>query len=103
MTAKSNNRTDNEDNKFVNDSNNDVAVNTVSEINNDASNPIPTNPVSGSLLQGVVFDAIDASFPNTVTEVYEYYEGGVGGTLNATITVIYTDASKRFITSVVRT
>ena len=103
MTAKSNVRTDNEDNKFVEDSNNHVAVNTTSEITNDSNNPVPTNPLSGSLLQGVVFDYIDTSFPNTVTEVYEYRNGGVGGSLEATITVIYTDASKKTISSVART
>lgn len=102
MTGKSNNREDNEVNKFVDDSDGHVAVNTTAEINNDENNPIPTNPLSGSLLNGVVFDYIDASFPNTVTEVYEYRDGGPTGTVTATITVVYTSANKKFISSVAK-
>ena len=58
---------------------------------------------SGGLLDGVVFDSIVASYPDSVTEVYEYKLGGVSGTLNATVTVIYTNSTKEFITSVVKT
>jgi len=57
----------------------------------------------GSFLAGVEFDAIEGSYPNVTTEVYEYYTGGLAGTLVATITVIYTDSTKCEITSVVRT
>lgn len=57
---------------------------------------------SGGLLDGVVFDAIVASYPDSITEVYEYKLGGTGGTLNATVTVVYTDTTKEFISSVVK-
>ena len=50
-------RTDNEDNKFVNDSDGCVAVNTVSEVSNDASNPIPVEIVDGTI--GANFDLYD--------------------------------------------
>lgn len=57
----------------------------------------------GGMLAGVTFDAVDASYPNATTEVYEFYTGGLSGTLVATITVIYTNASKQFIQSAVKT
>ena len=56
----------------------------------------------GTLLQGVEFDSIVAGYPDPVTETYEYKLGGVSGVLNATITVVYIDATKDFISSVVR-
>jgi len=58
---------------------------------------------NGSILQGVSFDAIDISYPTSTTEVFEYYQGGLGGTLNATVTITYATASKNDITSVVLT
>lgn len=57
----------------------------------------------GSLLVGVVYDAVAYSEPTTSTEVYEFYEGGLAGTKNATITISYTNASKVTLTSIVRT
>lgn len=49
MVAKSNVRTDNEDNKFINNSDGDVCVNTCAEITNTASNPVPVEIVEGSI------------------------------------------------------
>jgi hypothetical protein len=46
------------------------------------------------------FDRIDATYPTTVQEVYVYSLSGV--TLN-TLTVNYTDTSKKYITSAVKT
>jgi hypothetical protein len=40
---------------------------------------------------------------NTTTDVYEYYQGGSGGTLIATITVTWTDSTKTVLSSVART
>jgi len=48
------------------------------------------------------FDAISAAYPAVDTEVYSYYDGGLGGVLVGTVTVIYTDASKESVSSVVR-
>lgn len=58
---------------------------------------------SGGLLDGVTFDTIVASYPDSITEVYDYKSGGISGTVEATVTVIYTNASKNFVASVVRT
>lgn len=44
-------------------------------------------------------DAFVASYPDSVTEVYEYKSGGTSGTLIATLSVIYTDSSKLTILS----
>lgn len=49
------------------------------------------------------FDYIGAAYPDTVTEVYTYKTGGSGGTTVATITVVYTDSSKNFVSTVART
>jgi hypothetical protein len=46
------------------------------------------------------FDRIDATYPDTVTEVYVYSLSG--STLN-TVTVIYTDTTKKLILSAVKT
>lgn len=48
------------------------------------------------------FDSISATYPTTTTEVYEYYVGGLSGTLVATITVTYTDSTKEILSSVVK-
>lgn len=48
------------------------------------------------------FDALSATYPDAITEVYTYYNGGLTGTVVAVVTVVYTDASKNNVTSVVR-
>ena len=57
----------------------------------------------GNFLDGVEFDYIQASYPNSVTEVYTYKLGGSGGTTQAVITVVYTNASKKVFSSAART
>ena len=54
----------------------------------------------GSILAGVVHDYITVSYPDTVTEVFRYYLGGSGGTLQTTITVVYTNATKDFVSTI---
>ena len=39
---------------------------------------------------------------NTTTDTYKYYQGGVSGSLVATITIIYTDTSKTVVSTVTR-
>lgn len=51
----------------------------------------------------VPYDYISVAYPNTTTEVYSYYIGGAGGTLVATVTVVYTDATKANISTVTKT
>jgi len=58
---------------------------------------------SEGILAGVDFDSIGVTYPNSTTEVYSYYLGGLSGTLEATVTVIYTDSTKANLLSVVRT
>lgn len=57
----------------------------------------------GDLLSGINYDSVKPTYPDTVTEIYSYYKGGLTGTLVATVTVVYTDASKAVLDSVVRT
>lgn len=49
------------------------------------------------------YDYIGATYPSGTTEVYTYKYGGSGGTLVATVTVVYTDSTKANISSVTRT
>jgi hypothetical protein len=56
----------------------------------------------GTLLAGVSYDHISASYPNSVTEVYSYKTGGSGGATVATVTVVYTSGSKNNVLSVTR-
>lgn len=46
-------------------------------------------------------DAITVEYPNTTTEVYRYRQGGTGGTILNSVTVIYTASSKKDLLSVV--
>lgn len=69
----------------------------------DAGNGETAVRIAGSFLSDIVFDAIDVGYPSATVETYEYYTGGLAGTLVATITVTYTDATKELIQSVVRT
>jgi hypothetical protein len=57
----------------------------------------------GSFLEGVTFDYLSASYPNSTTEVYTYKSGGSGGITVAVLTVVYTTVAKDFVSSVART
>lgn len=48
------------------------------------------------------YDSITATYPTTTQEVYKSRIGGVSGTVQQTVTVNYTDASKNFILNVAR-
>ena len=49
------------------------------------------------------YDYVSVAYPDTTTEVYSFYTGGSGGTLVCTITIVYTDATKDFISTAART
>jgi hypothetical protein len=49
------------------------------------------------------WDYMDGTETSATVETYEYYQGGSGGTLVATVVVTYSDAGKGFITSIERT
>lgn len=57
---------------------------------------------TGSLLEGVAFDYVSVAYPDSTTEVYTYKSGGSGGATVATITVVYTSASKNNISTVTK-
>jgi hypothetical protein len=56
----------------------------------------------GSLLEGITYDYIGATYPSATTEVYTYRLGGSLGTVQATVTVVYTSSSKDTLLSVTR-
>ena len=49
------------------------------------------------------YDAIQAAYPSSTQETYQTYVGGLSGTPVQLVTVNYTDSTKNFIQSVVRT
>ena len=58
-------------------------------------------PVNGIGLP--TYDYLSVTYPTATTEQYQFYSGGSGGTLVATIQIVYTDSTKEFITSVTKT
>jgi len=68
-----------------------------------ASDQPPIETLEQTGLVPVEYDYISASYPNATTETYSYYTGGSGGALAATITVVYTDSTKDFISTITRT
>jgi len=48
------------------------------------------------------YDYISAAYPNATTEVYTFNVGGSGGITVNTITVVYTDSTKSFISNVTK-
>lgn len=56
-------------------------------------------PPNGSLLYGVAWDKVLATYPDSVTEVYTY---SLAGDDACAITVIYTNKFKKFIVSVTK-
>jgi len=55
---------------------------------------------SGGTVRPANADAVTASYPSTVVEVYEYRQGGVAGTVLQTVTVTYTNSTKERVASV---
>jgi hypothetical protein len=55
---------------------------------------------SGSILSGIKYDQVQATYPTTSQEVYTY---SLSASVVATITVNYSDATKKNILSLVRT
>lgn len=54
---------------------------------------------SGSILAGISYDSMQASYPTASSEVYSYFLNSV---LVATVTVTYSNNSKHEIVSIVR-
>jgi len=69
-------------------------------LNVDANGNLLTNAINGLGLPK--YDAVSLA-QTTLTDIYTFYTGGLSGTLVATITLTYTDATKATIANVVRT
>jgi hypothetical protein len=74
---------------------NTMAVNPDGSINIDISKSIG--------LFDLPYDSIAATYPSATVENYQSYLGGLSGTPVQLVVVTYTDSTKNFITSVVRT
>lgn len=74
---------------------NTMAVNPDGSINVDISKSIG--------LFDLPYDSIAATYPSATVENYQSYLGGLSGTPVQLVVVTYTDSTKNFITSVVRT
>lgn len=59
-------------------------------------NPNDLKSVNGAL-SNIKWDAFDYQYPTTTQEIVRLYEGGLTGTLKATVTLNYTDATKKFL------
>lgn len=57
----------------------------------------------GTILSGVTYDYILASYPSSSSEQYVFKLGGSGGTVVATVLVQYTNSSKANISTVTKT
>ncbi len=57
---------------------------------------------TGGLFEGIVWDYISIAYTNSTTETFTYKTGGSGGTTVATVTVVYTDSTKVYISSVTK-
>jgi len=62
-----------------------------------------TTNIGGSVLSGINYDSANVTYPNTVTEVYEFKNGGLSGPTVAIVTVVYTNSTKENILSFERT
>lgn len=66
----------------------------------------PINPATEETVGFLVgmeippYDYLAVSYPDSTTEVYIYKDGGVSGTVVATVTIVYTNSTKAFISSV---
>lgn len=49
------------------------------------------------------FDYIEATYPTSSSEIYVYKTGGTSGTIISTITIVYTDTTKEFISTITKT
>jgi len=49
------------------------------------------------------YDFVGATYPDDTTEVFQFKTGGSAGVLQATITLVYTDASKKLLLTATKT
>lgn len=53
-------------------------------------------------LNNAAYDSVVYTNTSTTVDTYQYYSGGTSGTLQATVTITYTDTTKAQISTVVR-
>ena len=56
--------------------------------------------ISGPKNKTIEYNAISVSYPNSTTEIFSYFQGGLLGNLVLTVNVVYTDATKDNISTV---
>lgn len=64
---------------------------------------LDVNTINNVQLFDMKFDTITATYPSGTQEVYASRVGGISGSIQQTITINYTDATKNLILNVVRT
>ena len=62
---------------------------------------VPTIETTGLIPKA--YDYLAYTSTNTTTDTYVYKSGGTGGTIVATVTIVYTDSTKSVISTVTRT
>lgn len=65
----------------------------------DGRGRLHVKPVGGGI-NGIDWDYLKTTYPDSTTEVYSFYQGGSGGTLLATVTLTYLAADKRDLDTV---
>lgn len=78
------------------------AENAIRQAFNATNDALRTTPSGGTLVTEK-FDYVAASYPDTITEVYTYKNGGASGTVVATVTLVYTNSTKANLSTVTRT
>lgn len=73
----------------------DSHVESPTRSNKTAIETFDVNSINGAL-SGIKWDAFDYQYPTAVQEIIRLYEGGLTGTLKATVTLNYTDSTKKF-------
>ena len=85
---------------LINDADDSIKIGngsgTYMAVNTDGS----TNTTINNAIVPYKFDSIFPTYPNATTEIYQYKNAGA---TVATVTVIYSDSTKNFINSIVRT
>lgn len=86
----------------VDDNHNEVLRKSAQDSNDGTKYDLRTITVAGggSIIDGISFDTVNVTYPTSTTEVFTYLLSSV---TQATVTVTYSDASKKNITSVART
>lgn len=98
--------------QFIPGGNGNTFQKTYGNLINDANNIITSSESEGKISLDVTsvnslvserYDYIGVTYPTGTSEVYTFRYGGVAGTIVATVTVVYTTATKELLSSVTKT